>query len=136
MTARPPTTGARDQARGLDRRMRAVAPALAAAAGVGLVWFVLSVATGLIFHVLPGATFLAAGWVFRQTAIGRRATGAEVAVLFTGAASTTGAGLVAVSQAGGALAAPIEIAAVIVAGALIGLYWLRRPGAGMAGRES
>ncbi|MCJ7709299.1 MAG: hypothetical protein MUQ32_00555, partial [Chloroflexi bacterium] len=38
-----------------------------AAAAVGL-WIVLASITGLIYHFMPGAPFLAAAWSFRQVA--------------------------------------------------------------------
>ena len=105
--------------------VRDLALALGGAVSVGLLWFVLSIATGLIFHFMPGATFLAASGVVRWTAHGRRATPVEAAVVIAGGAIVTAAGLVAVRTAGGSLDKPAEIAIVIVVGAAIALAWLR-----------
>lgn len=105
--------------------VRDLALALGGAVSVGLLWFFLSIATGLIFHFMPGATFLAASGVVRWTALGRRSTWAEAAVVIAGGAVVTAAGLIAVRAAGGALDKPAEVAAVIIVGAAIALAWLR-----------
>ena len=105
--------------------VRDLALALGGAVCAGLLWFVLSIATGLIFHFMPGATFLAASGVLRWTARDRRATPVDAAVVIAGGAIVTAAGLVAVRAAGGSLDKPAEIAVVIVVGAAIALAWLR-----------
>ena len=114
-------------ARGL--RARPLALAVGAAVPVGVLWLALSLATGLIYHFMPGAMFLASTWAFRWATRGGRASWAEAVAVTIGAGAVTAVGLVAVPAAGGALDDPREIAAVILVGAGLALVWLRRPGA-------
>jgi len=115
------------------RSVRALAAAQAAAVATGFLWYGLSIATGLIFHFMPGAPFLAATFVFRQSAGNRRATWPETAVILTGGLLVVAAGLVAIAAGGRALDAPQAVAAIIAAGAVIALLWLRRAGQPVAG---
>jgi hypothetical protein len=100
--------------------------AQAAAIATGLLWYALSIATGLIFHFMPGAPFLAATFVFRQLLGNRPATWLEVVVILTGGLLVVTAGLLAIQAGGGALDAPELVAAVIAAGAVAAVFWLRR----------
>ncbi len=105
-----------------------VVPLVLAAGGVAAmvgVWVVLASMSGLIYHLLPGATFLAASWVFRQVEHGRQAAWPEIAVIVaTGALGTT-TGVLLVGAIGRELdAAPITWL-VAIGGALVGAGWLR-----------
>lgn len=106
---------------------QALVIAVGAAVALVALWYVLSVSTGLVFHFMPGATFVAATWVFRGQTHRRPATWGETAVVVAGTGLLTALALVAVHAAGGGLDRPAEIAAVVVAGAGIGMIWLRRP---------
>ena len=102
--------------------------AILAAAGAGILWFTLAIATGLIFHFLPGAAFLAGAWTYRWRSGGGRATGPHVAiVLFAGAAATSVA-ILALVVAGRRLDSEWATAAVAAAGALLAATSLRWPG--------
>ena len=110
------------------RPMAIVALALAGGgvvAAVGL-WIVLSSITGLIYHFLPGATFLVAVWVFRQVEGGRRAAWPELAVIVATGATGTILGIVLVAGIGRELDAAPVTWLVAITGALIGALWLRR----------
>ena len=110
------------------RPMAVVALALAAAgvAATVALWVVLSSITGLIYHFLPGATFLVAAWVFRQVEHGRRAGWPELAVIGATGATGTILGGVLVAGMGRELDAAPVTWLVVIAGALIGALWLRR----------
>jgi hypothetical protein len=102
---------------------------LLAVAGAGAtvaVWIVLAGITGLIFHFLPGAPFLVAAWVFRQATDGRRATWPETAVIVAAGAVASVLGSLVVVTLGRELDAPAATALVVLAGAAIGVAWLRR----------
>lgn len=105
----------------------ALALALLASIGTGAAWFGLATATGLIFHFLPGATFLAAGWTFRRRSGGAATSWTLLGMILVGAtiaSAVTLAGLIATGQP---LDEPLLTAAVVVAGAAIAVAWLRRP---------
>ena len=116
-------------ARPADSGLASLGPALGAAALVGLLWFGLSIATGLIYHFMPGAPFLAAAAVFRWATHSRRANRTEVAVILAGSCIVVAAGLRAVPAVGGSLDPPALVAAVTIGGFVLALAWLRRPGA-------
>lgn len=113
----------------LRYRPRPVDAVVAAAVlGVGVLWFALSVVTGLIFHFMPGAPILAAVWV-------RRSYGPDRALAWRFLGAHVAGGLLVVVIIGAALAAvgaslgtAWEVAAVIVAGTGIAI-WLGRRGA-------
>lgn len=112
-----------------ERRPTAVV-ALALAAGgvagvVGL-WILLASITGLIYHFLPGATFLVAAWVFRQVARGRRAAWLELAAVVAAGAVGTIVGIALVTGIGRELDTAPVTSLVAITGALIGAVWLRR----------
>jgi len=110
------------------RPMAIVALALATAgvtAAVGL-WLLLASITGLIYHFLPGATFLVAAWVFRQVEGGRRAAWPELAVIVATGATGTVVGVVLVAGIGRELDAAPVTWLVAITGALIAAVWLRR----------
>lgn len=116
---RPPTA---------PRPVATVALALAAvgvAAVVGL-WIMLASITGLIYHFLPGATFLVAAWIFRQVVRGRRAAWPELAVIVAAGAAGSIGGVLLVTGIGRALDAAPVTSLVAVSGAAIGAAWLRR----------
>ena len=96
-----------------------------AGAAVGL-WIVLASITGLIFHFLPGAPFLAAAWVFGQVERGRRAAWPELAVMVAASASAAAIGVLVVASIGRELDPPAITGLVALAGAAIGVVWLRR----------
>jgi hypothetical protein len=104
----------------------AVPIACLAAVGVGAGWFALALATGLIYHLLPGAPFLAVAAAYRWRAGRRRISGIGAAVLLAVAAATSAATLVALHAAGRSLDAAAATAAVAVVGALAAWAWLRR----------
>jgi hypothetical protein len=95
------------------------------ASAAGLLWFVLATATGLIFHFLPGASFLAGAWAYRWRPGTGPAPWSHVAAILV-------AGLVVTAVILGALGAtgqPLDDArmtvAVAAAGALLASGWLR-----------
>lgn len=106
----------------------AVILAAVGAAGIAGLWVVLAAATGLIFHLLPGATMLAAAWIFRHLGSSRRASWPEVIGIVGSGLLATGAGIGAVTAIGRPLDPAPLTAAVAAAGALIALVWLRRDG--------
>ena len=95
---------------GSGERGRSRATALLAALGTaGLIavpWFGLSVATGLVYHLVPGATFLASAWAYRLTGGSRPAPWRDVTVALAGAGGITAGGLLWIPGAGGAIAGP------------------------------
>lgn len=90
------------------------------------VWLALTTATGLIFHFLPGATFLAAAYVFRFLEHGRRASPLEIAVLISGGAIGSAIGLLAVRLLERPLDDGWATALVVIAGAALAVLWLHR----------
>ena len=70
----------------------------AAVLGVGVVWFVLSIVSGLIFHFMPGAPIVAAVWV-------RRSYGPDRALAWPSLVAHIAGGLLVVVMTGAALAA-------------------------------
>jgi hypothetical protein len=102
---------------------------LLAVAGAGatvLVWIILAAITGLIYHFLPGAPFLVAAWVFRQVEGGRPAEWREIAALAAAGAAASVLGILTVASIGRDLDAPVATALVALAGAALGVVWLRR----------
>lgn len=132
----PEGTRARPVDSGLASLSPALGLALGAAALVGLLWFGLSIATGLIYHFMPGAPFLAAAAVFRWATHSRRANRTEITEILTGSLIVVAAGLLAVPAAGGSLDPPALVAAVSIGGFVLALTWLRRPGSASVGRSS
>ena len=108
------------------RSIHALAVAQAAAVAIGLLWYVLSVATGLIFHFMPAAPFLAATFAFRRSTGNRQAGWTEAVAIVVGGLLLVAAGLVAIGAGGGTFDVSVFVAAVIAAGAAIALIWLRR----------
>jgi len=103
-----------------------IAAAVVAIAATVTLWVVLAAVTGLIFHFLPGATFLAGTYIFRLADGGRRATMPESAAVLLAGAIGTSIGLLAVQALGRDLDAPLATLLVIVAGAAMAMVWLRR----------
>lgn len=118
----------------------ATAALLLAAAGAGAtmgLWIALASITGLIYHFLPGAPFLAAAWIFRQVEGGRRAAWPELAVMVAASASAAAIGVLVVASIGRELDPPAITGLVALAGAAISVVWLRRgPSAVAADRSS
>jgi len=114
----------------LPPRPRPVGAAVVAAVlGVGLLWLVLSVVTGLIFHFMPGAPIVAAVWVRRSYGPDRPLAWNSLGVHVVGGVMVslaTGATLLA---AGGSLDDGGQVAAVLLAGTVIAI-WLGRRGSG------
>jgi hypothetical protein len=104
----------------------ALALAAAGVAGAVGLWVALASITGLIYHLLPGATFLVAAWVYRQVTGGRPAAWRELAVIIAAGAAGTIGGLVLVSGIGRELDPLPVTGSVVITGALIGVVWLRR----------
>lgn len=102
-----------------------VAAAAAVVAVLGL-WLALAWATGLIYHLLPGATSPAAAWAFRRTHGLRRIRHAERAFIIATGTSGSVLGAWLVSAIGRQLDDPVATATVVLAGAVVAAYWLRR----------
>ncbi|MEW5990457.1 MAG: hypothetical protein AB1736_03810 [Chloroflexota bacterium] len=113
--------------KGRRSRVAALAAAVVAPGLVALPWLGLSVATGLVYHLLPGATFLAAAWAYRAAGGGRPAPLRDMLVALAASAGVTEAGLLVIPVAGGTIADPAELIAVSVGGAVAAVAWLRRP---------
>jgi hypothetical protein len=107
---------------------RDAALAVLAAFGVGVLWLALAIATGLIFHFLPGATFLAGAWTYRWRTRGARATWLHVAVVLVAAAVATAVALVALAAARRPLDSDVATAGIASIGALVTAVSLRWPG--------
>ncbi|CAN5488715.1 hypothetical protein BH20CHL7_BH20CHL7_09840 [soil metagenome] len=115
-----------------SRRRRpwaAAAVTSAAVLGAGALWFVLSVATGLIFHFMPAAPILAAVWT-------RRAYGPGAPIPWPSLWAHVAGGLVVAAVAGAAIVrvgAPLDgallVGAVLVVGTGLAI-WLGRRSAG------
>lgn len=122
----------------MTRLSRATPLMLAAAASalVGAAWFGLSMATGLLYHLMPGATFVAAAWAFRTRAH-RRARVREATFILSIAAAVTAAGLILIPEAGGVVGETLENAIVIGAGFVLATRWMLRqtPAASDAGTD-
>ncbi len=106
----------------------ALAAALAGATASGIAWYVLSMATGLIFHFMPGAPVVAAAFVFRHVIGSRRGTIPEVVAIVTGGLAVVSAGLLAIRAGGGSLDAPGIVGVVVVVAVGAAAIWLRRTG--------
>lgn len=115
------------------RRLPTAAALVAVAATLGL-WLVLANATRLIFHFLPGATFLAGANAFRLVAREPRASRLEIAAVLVSSAVATWVGLIAVPALGLELDEPAITMLVVAAGTIIGTVLLRR-GAGRDDRR-
>lgn len=128
MNSRMPT---QDEASAVGHRLavRALVLALLASGGTGAMWFLLAMATGLIFHFLPGATFLAATWTVRWRQGGTPMPWIGVGIILIGASTATAATLAALVAAGRPLDEPALTATVTVAGAAFATVWMRRPSA-------
>lgn len=113
--------------KGRRSRMAALVAAVVAPGFLWLPWLGLSVATGLVYHLMPGATFLAAAWAYRATGGSRPAPWRDVIVALVGSAGVTAGGLLLIPAAGGAIAGPAELIVVTLGGALAAAAWLRRP---------
>lgn len=100
--------------------------AWAAVLAMVAVWLALATQTGLIFHFLPGATFLAAAFVFRSLEHGRRASLLEIVVLLFGGAVGSAIGLLAVRALGRPLDDDWATTLVVIAGAALAILWLCR----------
>ena len=96
--------------------------------GIGVLWFVLSVVTGLIFHFMPGAPIVAAVWVRRSygpdRALEWRSLWVHVAGGLLGAVIT----VAALAAVGSSMDAIWQVAAVLIVGTGIAI-WLGRRGA-------
>lgn len=111
----------------MTRLSRATPLVLAAATSglVGAAWFGLSMATGLLYHLMPGATFVAAAWAFRTRAR-RRARLREATFILSIAATVTAAGLIIIPEAGGVVGDALENAVVIGVGFVLATRWMLR----------
>lgn len=104
----------------------AVALAIGASLVVGIAWFGLSMATGLLYHLMPGATFLVTGWVFRDR-VDRPASRNEGALLLAIAGAVTVLGLVLIPAAGGLVGGSLENLVVVAGGFILAARWMLRP---------
>lgn len=112
-------------------------PVVLAVAGTVAAWILLAAATSLIFHFLPGATFLAAAYAFRWRTGARRAGRREIGTILAVGGAGTAIGLGAVAGIGRELDGEALTALVVVAGAAIATIWLRRgPVRGDGGRPA
>lgn len=111
----------------MTRLSRATPLVLAAATSglVGVAWFGLSLATGLLYHLMPGATFLAAAWAFRTQAR-RPARRLEALVMLSIAAAVTATGLILIPEAGGVVGDTLENVVVIGGGFVLATRWMLR----------
>lgn len=113
---------------------RSLLLASAAVAATVALWLMLAATTGLIFHFLPGATFLAATYVFRLLEGGRRVALPEQAALVAVGAFGTAIGLMGVTSSGHELDGPLLTSLVVISGAALATIWSRRasvPGSSM-----
>jgi len=102
--------------------------AILAAIGVGVLWFALAIATGLVFHFLPGASFLAGAWTYRWRSGAGRAPASDVAIVLVAGAVATVVAILALVVAGRRLDSEWATAAVAATGALLAATSLRWPG--------
>ncbi|MEX1171659.1 MAG: hypothetical protein WEG56_03495 [Chloroflexota bacterium] len=100
----------------------------AAVLGAGALWFVLSVATGLIYHFMPAGPILVAVWI-------RRAYGQDAPIPWPSLWAHVAGGLVVAAVAGAAIArvgAPLDgeplVGAVLVVGTGLAIWLGRRSG--------
>lgn len=117
------------------RSRPATAALVLAVAGAGAtvaLWIILASITGLVYHFLPGAPFLAAAWVFRQVEHGRRATWPEMAVIVTVGAAASVLGGLAAASIGRELDTPAATGLVALAGVALSVAWLLRGPSGAA----
>ncbi|MEO8463319.1 MAG: hypothetical protein ABI555_08910 [Chloroflexota bacterium] len=124
MTTTPADSPAADRADARSGRT-ALAGAFLAAIVIGVAWIGLSLATGLLYHLMPGATFGAGAWVFHEA--GKRAATRMQAGLVLGFAGlvTAGAAMI-IEQAGGVVGPPLETVIVIAAGLAFAVWRLSR----------
>lgn len=108
------------------RRPSTAAVVATATIGVGVLWLMLSMTTGLIFHFMPGAPMLAAVWV-------RRAHGPDVPIPWhslwahiAGGIGVTVVIAIIIAKAGGALDAVWLIDAAVLAGTGLAIWLGRR----------
>jgi hypothetical protein len=106
--------------------VEAFALAMVVAASAGLTWYGLASLTGLIYHFMPGAPFLAAAGALRWRAGPRPLAWARIAILLGGAGLATLATLLALQAAAKPLDAPAITATVAAGGAVGAGAWLRR----------
>ncbi|MEO8252583.1 MAG: hypothetical protein ABI578_08935 [Chloroflexota bacterium] len=120
-----------DEASAVGHRLpvRALVLALLVSGGTGAMWFLLAMATGLIFHFLPGATFLAATWTVRWREGATPMPWIGVGIILIGASTATAATLAALVAAVRPLDEPALTATVTLAGAAFATVWMRRPSA-------
>lgn len=112
---------------GASRRVGPLAAAVLAAAAATIVWLVLAQATGLIFHFMPAAPFLAGSWAYRARAAGARAPGLDTAAILLVAGALAAVGIAALVASSRPLDDPPLTAAAAAGGALLAAAWLRWP---------
>ena len=111
----------------LRYRFRPVGAVVTAAViGIGVLWFVLAVVTGFVFHFMPAAPIVAAVWV-------RRSFGPDQALAWRSLLAHIAGGLLMVAITGAALAAVNasmdalwQVATVVLAGTGIAIWLGRR----------
>lgn len=103
--------------------------AVIASAAATIAWLVLALATGLIFHFMPAAPFLAAALAYRARSAGPRAPGLDTATVLLVAGALAAVGVALLVAASRPLDDPPMAAAAAAGGALFAAAWLRWPAA-------
>jgi hypothetical protein len=98
----------------------------AAVVGVGLLWFILSVVTGLIFHFMPGAPIVAAVWVRRSYGPDRPLMWPSLAAHIGVGVTVTAVSLATLAGVGASQDTVWQIAAVMLTGIGIAIWLGRR----------
>ena len=106
---------------------RPVVLAVAAVIVALLAWVVLSVATGLIFHLLPAAPILAAMLAYRWASDDERLPWSAATAFGAIGVLAAIAGSVLVRAYGGLLDEPALVVGAIAAGLTLALFLARRP---------
>ncbi len=110
-----------------QRRPLTWAVVASATVGAGILWLVLSIATGLIFHFMPGAPMIVAIWVRRSYGPDRPLGSPSLAAHIAGGIGVTAATAAVIATAGGSLDALWLMVVVTIVGTAIAI-WLGRRG--------
>ena len=110
-------------------RLGPLSAAVLAAAAATTAWLVLAQATGLVFHFMPAAPFLAGAWANRARSAGAQAPGLDTAAALLAAGTLAAVGIAALVAAARPLDDAPVTAAAAAGGALLAAAWLRWPAA-------
>ncbi len=111
-----------------ERRRRPLAWAMVTSAtiGAGILWLVLSIATGLIFHFMPAAPMVVAIWVRRSYGPDRPLDSPSLAAHIAGGIGVTAATAGVIATAGGSLDDLWLMIVVTIFGTAIAIWLGRR----------